>query len=58
MQPIDADAVLDAIQAFITEQRIICPETIYQTDRVAENALPFIERLCDLVGYQRDDEDV
>lgn len=36
---------------FITKQRITCPETIYQSDRVIENAYEFIEQICDVVGY-------
>lgn len=36
---------------FIAEQRIECAETIYQTDRVAENACEFIEGICDILGY-------
>ena len=36
---------------FITKQRITCPETIYQSDRVIENAYEFIKQICDVVGY-------
>lgn len=36
---------------FITKQRITCPETIYQSDRVIVNAYEFIEQICDVVGY-------
>lgn len=38
---------------FITKQKITCAETIYQSDRVIENAYEFIEEICDLVGYAK-----
>ena len=41
---------------FIAAQRITCPETIYQTDRVIENAYEFIEGVCERVGYAGDGE--
>ena len=40
-----------AVTAFIEEHGISCPETIYQTDRVIENAAQLIEKLADVVGY-------
>lgn len=45
------------VEQFIADQRIYCPETIYQTDRVIINAYEFIEELCNVVGYLKDDED-
>lgn len=36
---------------FVAKQRIRCSETIYQTDRVIENAYEFIEAICSIVGY-------
>ena len=39
------------VKAFIEEQRISCPEDVYQSDRVIENAYELIEKLCDVVGY-------
>jgi hypothetical protein len=36
---------------FIDAQRITCAETIYQTDRVIENAYEFIEGICERLGY-------
>lgn len=44
-------------QKFIKNQRIRCAETIYQADRVVVNACEFIEGVCDLVGYHRDEDD-
>ena len=40
-----------AVEKFIDEQKISCGEAIYQCDWVSENALEFIEELCDIVGY-------
>lgn len=40
------------IDNFIDAMDISCAETIYQTDRVAENALQFIEKICNHVGYK------
>lgn len=42
---------------FIEAQRISCPETIYQTDWVIENAYEFIQDICDQVGYQESEDD-
>jgi hypothetical protein len=42
---------------FIVKHEIRCAETIYQTDRVMENAAEFIEALCDEVGYLPRGED-
>lgn len=41
---------------FIDDQNIGCPETIYQTDWVIENAYHLIERICDIVGYKESEE--
>ena len=41
---------------FVEAQRIGCPEIIYQTDWVIENAYEFIEDVCDIVGYKEDEE--
>lgn len=40
------------VKKFIDENNIACAETIYQTDRVIQNAYEFIESLCDVVGYK------
>ncbi len=40
------------VKAFIEENEIICSESCYQMDDVLENSAPFIESLCDIVGYQ------
>lgn len=49
--------LLAIVRAFIEKQRIYCPETIHQTDRVIENAYGLIEDLVDVVGYLEDDEE-
>ena len=41
---------------FIEEQNISCEETIYQTDWVIENAYNLIGDICNVVGYNEDDE--
>lgn len=50
------DQLLEFCKGFIAKQWITCAETIYQTDRVVENAFEFIEGVCDIVGYQEPDE--
>lgn len=42
-------------EEFIKKQKISCPETIYQTDHVIENAYEFIENICNIIGYYDDD---
>lgn len=42
---------------FVKQQRIYCPETIAQSDRVIENAYDFIQDICNIVGYYHDPED-
>ena len=44
-------ALLELCQKFVRDNGISCPEAIYQTDRVIENAYEFIEAICELVGY-------
>ena len=46
-----AEKVLCIVDRFIVEQRITCVETIYQTDRVSENACEFIDRICAVAGF-------
>jgi len=45
------------VAAFIEKQEVSCPEVIYQSDRVIENAYEFIEALVDIVGYYEYPED-
>lgn len=48
----------EACIKFIEKHDISCPEVIYQTDKVALNALEFIEGICNVVGYAGEDSDV
>jgi hypothetical protein len=48
------EELLAFCRAFIDAQRINCAETIYQTDRVIENAYDFIMGICEIVGYAKD----
>ena len=41
---------------FIEEQNISCEETIWQCDWVIENAYNLIGDICNVVGYNEDDE--
>lgn len=50
--------VMNLVRKFIQDNKISCGETIYQSDRVGENSLEFIEQLCEVVGYYKgEDED-
>lgn len=49
-----AQALVEHCEQFIQDQRIHCAETVYQTDRVIQNAYEFIEGVCDIVGYYDD----
>lgn len=48
--------LLNLCMRFIEDNKISCPETIYQSDRVIENAYEFIHEICELVGYSELDE--
>jgi len=39
---------------FITDNEISCGESIWQCDRVSENAPEFIEQVAEIVGYHED----
>jgi hypothetical protein len=49
-----ANGATDIVQKFIRKHQIGCSETIYQCDRVSENALDFIFDLCEAVGYYQE----
>jgi hypothetical protein len=44
-------ALWDVCVKFIETQEIGCAETIYQSDRVIENATQLVEDVCNVVGY-------
>lgn len=51
------EALWEHCERFITDQKIGCAESVYQTDRVITNAYEFIEGVCDIVGYYEDEDD-
>lgn len=51
------DSIETIVKNFIKQNKIYCPETIYQSDMVIQNAYEFIEQLCDNVGYYDEEED-
>lgn len=57
MNTIDYNNLVSIIKDFIEEHHISCPEVIYQSDRVIENAYQLIEDLADQVGYYVDLDD-
>lgn len=50
--------IREIVEQFRDDQKISCPETIYQSDRVIENAYELIEKLIDVVGYWKDPDEV
>jgi hypothetical protein len=44
-------------EQFVADQTIFCAETVYQSDRVIENAYAFIADVCEIVGYAPLDDD-
>jgi hypothetical protein len=57
VDPGDLYQLWNIVEEFVDELDISCSETIYQTDRVIENAAQLIEKLCDLVGYATENEE-
>lgn len=57
MSIIDYNKLVEIIIDFIEEHHISCPEVIYQSDRVIENAYELIEALADVVGYYEDSDE-
>lgn len=49
--------LLKLCQKFIKDNKISCPEAIYQCDWVINNAYDFIENICDIVGYLNPEEE-
>lgn len=42
---------------FVEDNKISCPETVHQCDRVIINSYDFIEKMCDIVGYYKYPDD-
>ena len=51
----DLQELWDHCERFIKEQEIRCPESVYQQDHVIEKAYEFIEKVCEIVGYHKDE---
>lgn len=45
------ERLVKEVRKFLDDNKIHCPETIYQTDHVIQNAYEFIEILANIVGY-------
>lgn len=52
-----AEKVLQIVEKFVFDQRIFCEETIYQCDRVIENAYDLIADVINVAGFLLDAED-
>ncbi len=53
--PVDKKKLLALCQKFVKENAISCGETIYQCDWVIEHAYEFIDDVCQVVGWFRED---
>lgn len=42
-----------ACYKFIDEHNITCSETIYETDKIAEESLEFIDKIVSIVGFTK-----
>lgn len=47
----------DLCLKFINENDIYCDETVYQSDRVIQEAYDFIAEICEIVGYKEFEDD-
>lgn len=55
--PVNVEALYLHCAKFKTDNRIDCSETVYQTDRVIENAYEFIDGVCEIIGYPKDEDE-
>ncbi len=53
----DKDKLWDLCRKFMVDTEILCVETIYQTDYVAEKATEFIDDVASIVGFPDYDEE-
>jgi hypothetical protein len=51
-----AAELMDHCRAFVYDHEIRCAEAIYQKDEVGEEALEFIEGICDIIGFDKSKE--
>lgn len=51
------DPLHTLVRKFVADQRITCSETVYQSDRVIENAYELIDEAVKIVGYHKSEEE-
>ena len=51
------DGLHKLVQDFIKEHGVSCSEAIYDNDAVIENAYELLEKMFDIVGYDKVEED-
>ena len=44
----------DLCRKFVADNRISCPESVYQCDHVIEHGYEFISEVCKIVGFHED----
>lgn len=49
--------LLEIVRAFVAKHDITCEETIFQTDRVIENAYDFMADLVKVAGFAPSEDD-
>lgn len=47
-----SERLYEFVKNYIREQKISCPECIHQSDEVNLNAPHFMQKCCEIVGYQ------
>lgn len=47
----EKDALWDLCTSFVQDLEISCEEDVYQSDRIAENALELVRKVGNIVGY-------
>jgi hypothetical protein len=50
--------LFDLCKDFIRENQITSSDTIYDRDSLQLQALELLEQICDLIGYQEDEEEL
>lgn len=51
------DALWEHVRKFMSDQKITCAETVYQSDRVIVNGYEFIDGCCAIVGYPPEEDE-
>lgn len=47
--------LLELCRRWIAENKVQCAEAIYQIDNITFESLEFVEKICELVGYDKFD---